>query len=255
VFRILALLTAAAVLGLAACGKTPAGAPAAASQEPQAAYVAPPSVLSVTTSASGAALTGSAPPNAKVRLATPGGEARFVQAGAAGAWSLVLPPSSEVRIFGLSAAAGGRQVQAQGYVLVSPDGRAGLLRAGAGALRLDRRPPTAIGAIDFDREGSTVVSGTAPAQAYLSVEVDGAQAAQGRADAQGRFSIALQAPLRAGRHQVNVVGDGLSETARFEASPAAPLAPGPIHSQVTPDGLRVDWPTPGGGIQSTVLVN
>jgi hypothetical protein len=255
VFRTIAPLTAAAVLGLAACGKTPAGAPAATSQEPQAAYVAPPSVLSVTAAASGPALSGVAPPNARIRLATPGGEARFAQANGAGAWSLGLPPSPEARIFGLSAATGGRQVQAQGYVLISPDGRAGLLRAGAGALRLDRRPPMAVGAVDFDREGSTVVSGTAPAQAYLSVEVDGAQAAQGRADAQGRFSIALQAPLRAGRHQISVLGDGVSETARFEATPAAPLAPGPIHSQVTSDGLRVDWPTPGGGIQSTVLVN
>ena len=253
-FRAITLL-AAAVLGLAGCGKTPAHTPAAASQEPQAAYVSPPSVLSVTTAASGVALVGAAPPDARIRLATPGGEARFAQAGAAGAWSLALPPSSDVRIFGLSAAAGGRQVQAQGYVLISPDGRAGLLRAGAGALRLDRRPPSAVGAVDFDREGSTVVSGTAPAQAYLSVEVDGAQAAQGRADAQGRYSIALQAPLRTGRHQVTVVGDGVSESARFEASPAGPLAPGPIHRQVTPDGLRVDWPTPGGGIQSTVLVN
>ena len=255
VFRTIAVASAVLALGLAGCGRKPPRVADNAAPAPDSTYVAPPAVLAVRLDASGAVLTGAAPPGAKVRLATPQGQVLLAAVSGAGAWTLRLAPTQEVRIYGLSALTAGRQVQAQGYVLVSPDGRAALLRAGAGALRIDRRPANAIGAVDFDREGSTIVSGAAPAQAYLSLVIDGDQAAQGRADAQGRYAIALQTPLRAGPHTLAVVGDGFSEPARFEASPAAPLAPGPIHSQVTADGLRIDWPTPGGGIQSTVLVN
>ena len=38
-------------------------------------------------------------------------------------------------------------------------------------------------------------------------------------------------------------------------TPAQPLAQGPLRSQFTPAGLRVDWMTPGGGVQSTLLIH
>jgi hypothetical protein len=40
-----------------------------------------------------------------------------------------------------------------------------------------------------------------------------------------------------------------------QVTPAAPLAQGPLRSQLTSAGLRVDWMTPGGGVQSTILVH
>jgi hypothetical protein len=41
----------------------------------------------------------------------------------------------------------------------------------------------------------------------------------------------------------------------FQTAPPAPLAQGPVRSQLTDAGLRVDWMTPGGGVQSTILVH
>jgi hypothetical protein len=41
----------------------------------------------------------------------------------------------------------------------------------------------------------------------------------------------------------------------FQVSRAAPLAQGPLRSQITHAGLRLDWLTPGGGVQSTILVH
>jgi len=41
----------------------------------------------------------------------------------------------------------------------------------------------------------------------------------------------------------------------FQVTPAAPLVDGPLRSQLTSAGLRVDWMTPGGGVQSTILVH
>jgi hypothetical protein len=35
----------------------------------------------------------------------------------------------------------------------------------------------------------------------------------------------------------------------------APLASGPMRSQLTEGGVRIDWLTPGGGLQSTLLLD
>jgi hypothetical protein len=52
-----------------------------------------------------------------------------------------------------------------------------------------------------------------------------------------------------------VSGDGFADQVVVHVTPAAALAQGPLSSQVTSAGLRVDWMTPGGGVQSTILVH
>jgi hypothetical protein len=99
-----------------------------------------------------------------------------------------------------------------------------------------------------------VISGAAPARAWLSVRLDGRQAAEGRADAEGRYAIALNR-LTPGTHAIAIVGDGFSDTAEVAVASAPPLVAGPMHSQFTKGGLRVDWLTPGGGTQSTILLH
>ena len=37
-------------------------------------------------------------------------------------------------------------------------------------------------------------------------------------------------------------------------SPAAPLVYGPVRADRTPMGWRIDWMTPGGGVQTTLLI-
>jgi hypothetical protein len=176
-----------------------------------------------------------------------------VRADAAGRWSLRLPAAGEPRIFGLSETIGRRQAQAQGYVLLTPRGPAALLRAGAGAIRLDARRGPAPGAIDFDAEGGAVVSGLAPADTAVFVRVDGHQPAEGRSDGQGRYSVALGQPIARGQHTVDVNGDDFASTVQVTVTPAEPLVSRPLRSQFTKAGLRIDWRTPGGGVQSTLL--
>ena len=129
-----------------------------------------------------------------------------------------------------------------------------LLRAGAGALRVGPREANGLDAVDFDREGGAVISGRAPAGAPLSVHIDGRQTADGRADADGRYAIALTQPLPPGPHQVDVFGDATENSVTVDATSAAPLANGPFRAVAVGSGLRVDWMTPGGGAQSTLLL-
>lgn len=247
-----------ALLLLSACGgKPPAAAPGADAAAQDAGYVAPPRAEQARAGPAGVELSGAAAAGGKVRLATPAGEAMFATADPRGRWRISLPPDAQPRIFGLSAALGGRSAQAEGYVLVAPDGQAALLRAGAAAQRINPPRKAGLSSIDFDRGGGLLVSASAPPDATVILEIDGRQAAQGRASAQGAYQASLGSPtpIKPGAHQVRVSGDGFADQATVQVTPAAPLAQGPLRSQLTSAGLRVDWMTPGGGVQSTILVH
>lgn len=246
-------------VSLSGCGEgaapaiVPAKAPPAVPVE--AAYLPPPSVTATRADGAKLVLTGTAPADARVRLAAPEGEASFSTANSKGAWTLDLPATTEPRIFGLSATAGARQLQAEGYVLITPAGEAVVLRAGTGAVRVGRTGKNGLDAVDFDREGGAVVSGRAPAGAALSIHIDGRQLAEGRADASGRYAAPLtQQPLAGGMHQIDVFGDATENTANIDTTPAPPLANGPFRATSVPAGLRIDWMTPGGGAQSTIIL-
>ena len=251
-------MTAALVLGLAACGQDPTpGAPPAAKGAPAQAdvgYLAPPQVTEVRLDGETLRVSGSAPGASQVRLATPEGKALFAEADSKGGWRLDTPRGSQPQIYGLSAAGGGRTVQSEGYLLLTPDGEAALLRAGTGALRVGRAGKNDLDAVDFDREGGAVVSGRAPAGAALSVHVDGRKLAEGRADARGRYVLALTQQMEPGRRQIDVFGDATENPVEVDATPAPALASGPFRAAAVAGGLRVDWMTPGGGVQSTILL-
>jgi hypothetical protein len=227
-----------------------AGAPAG-----EAGYVEAPSVTAVAPAGGSIRLEGDGPAKAQIRLATPAGSAFVAAADGAGRWRLTLPADSQTRLFGLSALSGGRRVQAQGYVLVAGTGDVALLRAGAGATRLQASASVRLTAVDFDREGAAIVSGSAPPESAVSIRVDARPGPVGRADASGRFSFSLTQPFTAGVHEVQMLGDAFDETAKVDASPAAPLGGMPFRASNTPYGLRVDWVTPGGGLQSTWILN
>jgi hypothetical protein len=255
------LVALLALVLLAGCNGKPlvtATADPPASEE--AADLTPPMPDAVRASGDGWSLSGSAPAGARVRLASPQGEALTAVADAHGRWTLALGPVAEARIFGLSATAKGRQIQSEGYVLVTAKGQAAVLRAGTGARRIDAAPRPGLRAIDFDRGGGLEVSAAAAPGATVILKLDGRQAALGRADAAGRYDASLpstgsQTRILPGVHQAQVFGDGFSDGVSFQVAAAPPLAQGPLHSQLTPAGLRVDWMTPGGGVQSTILVH
>lgn len=250
----------AALSCLAGCGKMPVAKVGGDARAEDAGYLAPPNPDRLKMTASGLSLSGTAPAGGRVRLATPAGEALFADADDRGRWTIDLGMTPEPRIYGLSVTARGRAAQAQGYVVVTPQGQAALLRAGAGARRIDAATRPGVRAIDYDRGGGVEVSAAAPAGVTVLLHLDGRLTLQGRADAAGRYDASLPGPgsstaIRPGSHQLEVSGDGFSDTVTFETAPPAPLAQGPVRSQLTDAGLRVDWMTPGGGVQSTILVH
>ncbi|HEX6861143.1 MAG TPA: hypothetical protein VF138_13205 [Caulobacteraceae bacterium] len=252
-------LIAAAVLLLAACGQegetwTAQAAQGAADSTAEAGYLAPPAVTSARLEGEAVRVEGTAAPNARVRIAPPRGEPILVPAGADGHWGALLTPSQPVHLFGLSMTEDGKSAQAEGYVMMARDGAVAQLRAGAGAVVLagpsDR--PTIL-ALDYDREGGAVVSGVARPGATLGLRVDRAARGETRADAKGRFSISLTEPLAMGAHQVEVFGDGGADTRRVAISPAGDIGAGPYLGERTAFGWRIDWMTPGGGVQTSYI--
>lgn len=250
----------ALALALAGCGRSaPPAQSGPPSGEPPPAedsgYRLPPSVRDAVRASDGAvALSGRALPGATVRLASPDGRGRETVADASGAWSLTVPPGGPA-IYGLSQEADGQRDQAQGYVAVLPRGApAALLRSGAGALSLaGAAGRLQIMAVDFDGSGATVVSGwAAPGQA-LRVLVDGVTVNEGAAGAGGRFFLALPKPLAPGSRTVRVVApDGSVAEVSVEVGPPAPFT-GVLHAVSRGSTWRLDWMTPAGGGQSTVL--
>jgi hypothetical protein len=252
------------VVGLAGChGKAPAlsaaAAPPPAARPAEAAYRAPPVLTSATLLVGGRVrLAGLAGSRDRVRLASPAGPAVYAVAGANGAWSLVLPAPATPRLFGLAMIENGRPIQSQGYIAVTPEGAAAQLRAGAGALvlanpRADPGGP-AILAVDFDSKGGTVVSGRAAPRAVVDLWVDGAHRSRAAAGPAGSFSVAIDEPLAFADHQLEVVDGGRRGEARPRLTPAQPLSGGPYRATLTPTAWRIDWLTPGGGLQTTLLL-
>jgi hypothetical protein len=247
-------------LWLAACGPAPQdgrhGERTGARPVAEQGYAAPPAVTGAQRVAGGRVLlTGRAAPAVKVRLASPAGAAIFALSDHAGGWRLLLPAAQDVRLFGLSAPGQGRPIQAEGYIAVTPGGLAAQLRAGSGAVVLGAHPRgVSLLAADFDRKGVVALSGVAPPGAAVTIAVDTAARGTTRTGGGGRFMLALNEPLPPGVHRLSLTGAGGSGTqASVTIAPAEPLSGGPFRAELAPGGWRVDWLTPGGGVQSTLL--
>ena len=227
----------------------------AAEGKAEAAYLALPGVTAAQRIAGKSiTLKGQADAGARVRLAAPTGDALFAVADAKGTWVIDLPDSGEVQLYGLSMIVAGRTVQSEGYVAVMPGGQIVRLRAGAGAVFLaGGSGRLRILAVDYDRNGGAMISGRASPGANLVLRVDGLEA-QGQADDQGRYSIAASQPLSAQTHQILVGGDG-EATATIDAAKALPLDQAPMRALRTALGWRIDWVTPGGGMQTTLILS
>jgi hypothetical protein len=256
-----ATVWASAALGLllAGCSRPgfPDGQAQAGAEAPDPGYRAPPEVSRVIRAGDGAVtLGGRALPSAQVRMVSPAGARVDTRADGSGIWTASLGPVSEPILYSLAEEAGGQKVEAEGLVAVLPGApTVALLRAGAGAQVVEDagKAPLKILAVDYDMAGGAVVSGVARAAAPVRVLVDSQPAMEGAAGADGRFSLTLPKPLPSGRHQVQVVTpQGMAE-AQIVVTPPAPPKDAPYQAQVESFGWRVDWTTPGGGAQTTLL--
>lgn len=243
------------VLALASCAPPPTGTERPRESAAERGYAPPPAITASARGPEGRVLlAGVAAPASRVRLGSPDGREIFAVADAAGAWRAALPANDGVSLYGLSAPQGGRTVQAEGYVAAAPGGEAARLRAGSGAMVFGRaRPGAGLLAADFDRKGAAVLSGWGPAGRAVSLSVDGQARARIEPGPDGRFMLTLDKPLPAGGHVVEVAAGEAPWRGSLDISPAAPLIGGPFRAAPVAGGWRVDWLTPGGGVQSTVI--
>jgi hypothetical protein len=199
-------------------------------------------------------LTGSAMPRVAVRLATPGGGAQFATADALGRWRMTLAPSAAPRLFGLSMSSGGPVVQAMGYLFVAPDGAVARLRAGGGTEGLAKPHGLTALALDYDNRRAAALSGLAAPGDTVSLRVDGVERGQAAADRSGRFTLALNEPLELGAHGFDLTS--ASGEAQFGVTIGAPVAltHGPFAASREGRAWRIDWLTPGGGEQTTLVL-
>lgn len=252
------LVAAALAVFVASCG-LPGSGSRNEDQELTSAYMAPPEARQIRAAPGGVDISGVAAPGARVRIATPSGSALFAQADPAGAWRIRLASGPEVRLFGLSMVVSKppspeRIVQSQGYLFVIPGGPSGVLRSGAGALPLTLGTQRLrIFAVDHDREGGAVVSGYAAPGEQLSVRVDGVTRGRATADQAGRFTALLNQPLTPGAREIVALGERTTSSVRPPISVAAPLPVPPFRAERTSFGWRIDWMTPGGGLQTTLI--
>lgn len=263
--------SAAAVLaGLAAgCNPSPRAAPSPLDADREAAeagYSPPPRIVASrdapeTSGRFGVRIEGLATPAARVRLE--GADGRTYQSSAAesGAWSLTVPPSPTPRLFTLIAVHDGRAVAGEGRLLVLPRAPDFVLRPGYGALPLEAGsgPPRVL-SVDVGPDGAAAVSGLARPSARVVARVDGAQPAatglgQGTSDAQGRFTVILDRPLAPGARRLTLVAsDGVAE-AGVEVCEPASLGEAVFAAARTGAGWRLDWRLPGGGVQTTYVLD
>ena len=254
------ILAACAAAG--ACSRAaPTHGPADQARAQLAAYLQPPAVTAADRQRSGVRLRGTASPGAAIHLASPDGSAISGTADRKGGWGLAAPaaPAGGVpRLYSLSELLGGRLVRAVGYVAVlpGPGPAAAILRPAASA----SVPASAGGArgvtsIDYDASGQTMVSGRAWPGETVRVSVDGREAGEDRADAVGGFSASLSRTLSPGPHVLSLTGQRLRASAAFEAVRTTRITSPPYDARRTDGSWRIDWVTPGGGVQSTVLLD
>lgn len=222
-----------------------------------AGYLKPPMLLASQAQAGGGILlTGQSEPGSTVRLGSPTGEAFTVTAGPDGRWTTRLAVAETVRLYGLSMKADNdRQIQAQGYLAILPDGRAAQLRAGAGAFVVGpgSTEPRLL-TVDFDRDGAATIGGTARPVSGVSLRIDRTARGAGKTDREGVYHLAVDHPLGPGRHSVEIAGESGEQTLVLPITPAAPLSSA-FRAGREAAGWRIDWNTPGGGVQSTLILD
>jgi hypothetical protein len=110
-----------------------------------------------------------------------------------------------------------------------------------------------IAAVDYDASGAAMASGRVAPGDTVRLVLDGKDAGEDAADTAGVFNASLSQPLASGPHVLTLAGQRIRASAGFDATRTSTLAR-PYYDAVRIDGAwRIDWQTPGGGVQSTIL--
>jgi hypothetical protein len=241
----------------AGCGReTPAHGPAPHAPAVLTAYLAPPELIRADRRSGAVLLAGTSTPNAAIRLASPDGSAIAGSADGRGVWRILAPAGAAPRLYSLSETASGRLVRALGYIAVlpAPGPPAAMLHPTATATLPPADPEPGLIAVDYDGSGEAMATGQAAPGETVRLALDGKEAGEDRADAAGVFSATLLQPLTPGPHVLVVSSQRLrASAASFTATRVLHVATPPFQTQRQDGAWRIDWMTPGGGVQSTVL--
>ena len=246
----------AACAALAGCSRAaPSHGPSARAAEPLAAYLPPPQIARAYRRGATVVLTGVATPGAVVRLASPGGAAIAGAADRKGAFSLAAPAGPAPQLYSLSETAGGRLARAVGYIAVlpAPGPPAALLRPAAAAALPPSLIQRGIAAVDYDASGAAMASGRAAPGDTVRLFLDGKDAGEDAADPAGVFNASLSLGLAPGPHVLSLASPRLRTSAGFDAARTSSLAGAYYRVGRLEGAWRIDWATPGGGVQSTIL--
>ena len=220
-------------------------------------YFAPPELTDAARlPGGGVALSGTAKPGAVIRLASPSGAALLGTASTAGTWTITAPAGATPRLYSLSEILSGRPVRAKGYLatLPSPSLAAVVLRPGGGAEPMPgAEPRLRLSGVDFDGSGAGVAAGLAPPGDTVRLQLDGVETGVGRANARGVFTVPLAQTLRPGSHDLTATTARAEARAVFGAAPAGAIARPPVAVSRVAGAWRIDWMTPGGGVQTTLV--
>ena len=253
---LIALLAGCAAL--AGCNRAPPShGPSAHAPDPLAGYLQPPQVVQADRRGQTVQLTIAAAPGSVIRLASPDGAAITGAADRKGAASLAAPAGPSPRLYSLSEMVGGRLARAVGYVAVlpAPGPPAALLRPAAAAALPSTRAPAERGllAVDYDASGAAMASGRAGPSETVRLLLDGKDTGEDPADAAGVFSASLSKALTPGPHVLSAAGQRLRASIAFTAARPTGLANTFFEATRLDSAWRIDWLTPGGGVQSTIL--
>ena len=220
-------------------------------------YLAPPRVSGAKMVSKGDLLiSGVAPREALVEITAPEGDRAHAQADKHGVWNVILP-GGPARLYAISAVLGTRKVHAEGALVTAPGAlsRAVIVRAGYAAMPMVGGGATNMATVDYDPQGSIAVAGEAPAGAKLTLVVDGAAAAVGEADTQGRYALMAANRRRTfGVHRLQVRAGVHLMDRMVTLEPPTPLS-APYEAWSTPQGWRVEWALNGGGVQTTLILS
>jgi len=253
------LLVALAVAACSRGGDWRSPAQSSQSSAAQATYVPPPRFTAAARLGDGdVEIVGRADRNSRIRLTSPDGASLSGVTDSRGAFTIAAPRPAAVRLFGLAEEVAGRQVRGAGYLAVipSPGQAAVVLRAGIGAEALSApSAPPKISAVDFDSSGAAAVSGLARPGSPLKLTIDGGPGAEGRANGQGRYSLTLAATVKPGSHELVIQSPLGRAEAHVVVSPAGPISGLPFRDAREANGWRIDWLTPAGGEQTTLVLD
>ncbi|MFN3537555.1 MAG: hypothetical protein ACK4Y4_08930 [Brevundimonas sp.] len=236
------------MLGLGACGADPDATPRR-SPEIQTNWAAPPRLESAVFGADGVTLTGAASPGDRIVLTNMAGVSVAATTSSDGVFSLHLAPGDGVSLHHAEIQSGGSQARAGEWLAITqgPNAVAAVLASGAAVTPLNHAG--LLSGVDYD--GSAVlVSGAALPGESVRVSLDDRTAQAVTADQTGRYVARFaSAPPGSRRFRVEA-GDRAQDVVLTLTTPPTEL--GATGSGVA---TRIDWPTPGGGFQSSWVLN